>query len=85
MFYVNVLRESPGRWQTTLLPILLGDLSGCTAQHPPGWSVLEAKRLPQLGYGQDKHETHSGPASPCVDALARPRRRVWPPEGLPVL
>ena len=38
-----------------------------------------------LGYGQDKHETHSGPASPCVEALARPRRRVWPPEGLPVL
>ena len=37
------------------------------------------------GYGQDKHETHSGPASPCVEALARPRRRVWPPEGLPVL
>ena len=33
----------------------------------------------------DKHETHSGPASPCVEALARPRRRVWPPEGLPVL
>ncbi|HWN01100.1 MAG TPA: hypothetical protein VNO54_28960 [Streptosporangiaceae bacterium] len=37
------------------------------------------------GYGQDKHETHSGPASPCVEALARPRRRVWPSEGLPVL
>ena len=37
------------------------------------------------GYGQDKHETHSGPASPCVEALARPRRRVWPPERLSVL
>jgi hypothetical protein len=37
------------------------------------------------GYGQDKHETHSGPASPCVEALAHPRCRVWPPEGLPVL
>ncbi len=35
-----------------------------------------------MGYSQDKHETHSGPASLCVEALARPGRRVWLPEGL---
>ena len=46
---------------------------------------VTATRRVIWGYGQDKHETHSGPASPCVEALARPRRRVWPPEGLPVL
>ena len=51
---------------------------------------LPASSTPQLeraweGYGQDKHETHSGPASPCVEALARPRRRVLPPERLSVL
>lgn len=28
----------------------------------------------ELGYSQDKHETHSEPASPCVEALARPGR-----------
>jgi hypothetical protein len=43
------------------------------------------RNLILMGYSQDKHETHSGPASPCVEALARPGRRVWPPEGLPVL
>ena len=26
---------------------------------------------PMKGYGQDKHETHSGRASPCVRGLAR--------------
>ena len=39
----------------------------------------------RTGYSQDKHEAHSGSASPCVEALARPGRRIWPPEGLPVL
>ena len=52
------------------------DLERFTAHH--GYDVAET----YTGYGQDKHETHSGPASPCVEA---PRRRAWPPEGLPVL
>jgi hypothetical protein len=58
----------------------------------PGWrwevefmldGSIEIERY--KGYGQDKHENHSGPASPCVEALARRRRRVWPPERLSVL
>ena len=49
------------------------------------WLIMPPVPLRYQGYGQGKHETHSGPASPCVEALARPRRRVWPPEGLPVL
>ncbi len=48
-------------------------------------STLGSHLRSYTGYGQDKHETHSGPASPRVEAPARPRRRVWPPEGLPVL
>ena len=50
-----------------------------------GLSVQPAHEQTGSGYSQDKHETRSGPASPCVEALARPGRRVWPPEGLPVL
>ncbi len=51
-----------------------------------GWLALVARSdAAKERSSQDKHETRSGPASPCVEALARPRRRVWPPEGLPVL
>ena len=56
-----------------------------TRDPAPAWPSRCWRCSPRWGYGQDKHETHSGPASPCVEALARPRRRVWPPEGLPVL
>jgi hypothetical protein len=44
-------------------------------------------RLPGASWGTAKISTKPtvGLASPCVEALARTRRRVWPPEGLPVL
>ncbi len=48
-------------------------------------SISDAVARASSGSSQDKHETRSGPASPCVEVGARPGRRVWPPEGLPVL
>ncbi len=41
---------------------------------PTSWRFSVGRATVYRGYGQDKHATHSGPASPCVEALARPRR-----------
>ena len=78
-------QDQPGAagWQprTVRLPGFLD----CWPQPACAWVGRSSSSGPMRGYGQDKHETRSGPASPCVEALARPRRRVWPPEGLSVL
>jgi site-specific recombinase XerC len=85
----EILTTNPGRRLERRKPARRGDrsiprarLDRLLTDDRHGLRERVLWRMLYEGYGQDKHETHSGSG---LAVRRGPRRRVWPPEGLPVL